>query len=357
MAGFDVLLNDPIAQLAYGGLVASAPGGDIQQGFGTALGLMLQGEERIMREAQLARQARQDELAREQAELQNAMSKRKLDIEERRMISGVDLPSSVRETQWLLNQPSDVRAMHFKAKRALPRLDLGGSVGFADPISGTPAQMYERTLRPGEQPETMARQESAKVLGKAAGEAESKVIELESLLPNTKTVVQELDELAGKAEYTIPQRVGTFVGTQILGDEPSEGAVARTEYETKVLNNVLPQLKPLLGAAFTAAEFVKVEQTMGDPNVSPQQKQAALKAFIAQAERNLEAAKRDARARGISLQQLAQERLGQTNLINQLARPAKTDEQLQEGQYIDLPQQLPMTPIPQQGGAEFLGFE
>lgn len=62
MAGFDALLNDPLAQLAYGGLVASAPGGNIQQGFASALGLMQAGEERKQREAQLARQARQDEM-------------------------------------------------------------------------------------------------------------------------------------------------------------------------------------------------------------------------------------------------------------------------------------------------------
>lgn len=61
---FDALLNDPVAQLGYGLLVAGAPGGNMQQGFGAALGLMEQGEQRKLREQEMQRQARQDEMQR-----------------------------------------------------------------------------------------------------------------------------------------------------------------------------------------------------------------------------------------------------------------------------------------------------
>lgn len=62
MAGFDVLLNDPIAQLAYGLLVAGSPGGNMQQGFGAALGLRQQGQQEAAAAQQAERQARQDEM-------------------------------------------------------------------------------------------------------------------------------------------------------------------------------------------------------------------------------------------------------------------------------------------------------
>lgn len=69
MPAFDTLLNDPIAQLGYGLLVAGAPGGDMQQGFASALGLMESGEAR-------KRQAKQDAMQEKLYQLKLADAQR-----------------------------------------------------------------------------------------------------------------------------------------------------------------------------------------------------------------------------------------------------------------------------------------
>lgn len=69
MPAFDTLLNDPVAQMGYGLLVAGAPGGDMQQGFASALGLMEAGDAR-------KRQAKQDEMQEKLYQLKLANAQR-----------------------------------------------------------------------------------------------------------------------------------------------------------------------------------------------------------------------------------------------------------------------------------------
>ena len=59
-----------------------------------------------------------------------------------------------------------------------------------------------------------------------------------------------------------------------------EGAVARKEYITRVDNEILPLLRQTFGAQFTQKEGEALKATLGDPDASPQEKDAVLKSFI-----------------------------------------------------------------------------
>ena len=59
-----------------------------------------------------------------------------------------------------------------------------------------------------------------------------------------------------------------------------EGAVARKEYITRVDNEVLPLLRQIFGAQFTQKEGESLKATLGDPDASPEEKDAVLKSFI-----------------------------------------------------------------------------
>jgi len=116
--------------------------------------------------------------------------------------------------------------------------------------------------------------------GKATGEAQSSLKEAQSQLPNLETLVGNLSALGKKATYTKAGQGYDFVRKE-TGFDPSEGAVARTEYISKVDNEVLPLLRQTFGAAFTVKEGETLRATLGDPNKAPLEKDAVLRSFIA----------------------------------------------------------------------------
>jgi hypothetical protein len=124
----------------------------------------------------------------------------------------------------------------------------------------------------------------------AKGDAEtvSAAGSLASKLPGIQKVVTELSELGKKATYTM-FGVGLDEMTKQLGIAPGEAAVARAKYIAMVDNQVLPLLRDTFGAAFTQKEGETLRATLGDPNKSPQEKDAVLEAFIEQKMRDLEA--------------------------------------------------------------------
>jgi hypothetical protein len=129
---------------------------------------------------------------------------------------------------------------------------------------------------------------AARAEGAALGEDTALLNSMESKLPGLEKVVEELTALSDSATYTMGGQAVNWVGKQ-LGLEPREEAIARTEYIAKVDNQVLPMLRDTFGAAFTVAEGETLRATLGDPNKSPQEKKAVLRAFIAQKKRDVEA--------------------------------------------------------------------
>lgn len=123
---------------------------------------------------------------------------------------------------------------------------------------------------------------------KAKAEDQSTLESLGSKMDGLNEVVDQLGTLAEKATYTYAGRARDEVMKQI-GMEPTESAVARAEYIAMVDNQVLPLLRDTFGAQFTVQEGEALRATLGDPNKSPAEKKAVLKAFIEQKKRDLTA--------------------------------------------------------------------
>ena len=126
------------------------------------------------------------------------------------------------------------------------------------------------------------------VEGKAAGEAANTLADLESQMPQLKKTVDELSELGKVATYTKAGQLRDEARKQ-SGAPATEGAIARAEYESMVDNQVLPLLRQTFGAAFTKAEGDSLRATLGDPNATPEEKDAKLRAFIDQKHKQIAA--------------------------------------------------------------------
>ena len=139
-----------------------------------------------------------------------------------------------------------------------------------------------------EVPKNLAEAEKQKSLGKDEGDNIALYKSMTSKMPGLEQVVSELDNLAGKATYTLSGQL-LNAGRKELGLAPNESAVARTDYQAKVANQILPLLRDTFGAQFTQVEGERLMATLGNPDATPEEKQAVLKTFIAQKRRDIEA--------------------------------------------------------------------
>lgn len=124
-------------------------------------------------------------------------------------------------------------------------------------------------------------------VGKGQGEAENRLQDLQSSLPELDNTVNKLSDLADKATYTTVGRGVDILSKELLG-KSTEGATARSDYMATVDDVLLPQLRQTFGAQFTAKEGEQLRATLGDPNSTPEQKKAVLNAFIWQKQQTLE---------------------------------------------------------------------
>lgn len=115
--------------------------------------------------------------------------------------------------------------------------------------------------------------------GKAMGEAYVSLEDMQSTMPRLEKVASELSELGKRATYTTAGKISD-VARRELGLKVGEGAIARKEYISKVDNEILPLLRQTFGAAFTQKEGESLKATLGDPDASPEEKDAVLKSFI-----------------------------------------------------------------------------
>lgn len=102
---------------------------------------------------------------------------------------------------------------------------------------------------------------------------------LAAMQPKIESDVNRLLELSDKATYTLPGRFEDWWEGKIKG-QTTEGAKARAEMESIIENNVLPQLRALLGAQFTEREGERVKQTIMDPDRTPEERRAQLNNFL-----------------------------------------------------------------------------
>ena len=124
--------------------------------------------------------------------------------------------------------------------------------------------------------------------GTAAGAVATSANSLASKMPGLEGVVSEMDKLANDATYTTTGRLWNNIVSE-TGNGPTAGALARTKYIAMANNQILPLLRDTFGAQFTEQEGQRLMATMGDPNLTPVEKQAALTAFIEQKKNDLAA--------------------------------------------------------------------
>lgn len=107
-----------------------------------------------------------------------------------------------------------------------------------------------------------------------------------SKMPELNDTVTRLKKLAPVATYTRSGRIRDEI--QQERGKPTQGSIARDEYESIIANQILPLLRDTFGAQFTEREGNSLKATLGDPNKSPQSKIKVLDSFINQKTKSLE---------------------------------------------------------------------
>lgn len=212
-------------------------------------------------------------------------------------------PSSVREFQYFDNLAPQDQQRFLDVKRDQKGIVIGGDGvsrargGYAD-ASRSIKESESRGRKEGDlkaqldlAPAVARSIELAKQVGKEEGISLNELNDRMSNFPNLQKVVGELSELGQIATYT---KVGQLADTarRELGLPVGKGAVARVEYISKVDNEILPLLKQTFGAAFSEKEGESLKVTLGDPNNSPEEKDAVLRSFIATKIAQIEGLKR-----------------------------------------------------------------
>lgn len=171
----------------------------------------------------------------------------------------------------------------FKPSKGVEYRDMGDRVDMFDKQSGAYIGSQPKGLQEAERQKAVGSGE-----GKAQAETQSEYNSITSKMPGLYSVVDRLDDLAQDATYTLTGQGVDFVRKE-LGMSPREAAVARAEYTAVVDNQILPLLRDTFGAQFTAEEGQRLARTLGDPDKSPTEKSALLRAFIQQKERDIKA--------------------------------------------------------------------
>ncbi len=161
---------------------------------------------------------------------------------------------------------------------------IGQIQGYAPAIAGIEGaksgakQQAEKNVDLQMNPQIKRLEAQAGEEGKQIGEKTTLYKSAAAKLPQLNKVVSKLDTLAGKASYTMGGRATDYIANQ-AGFETDSGT-ARVDYMKTVDNEILPLLRDTFGAAFTVKEGETLRATLGGDNLTPEQKQATLRAFI-----------------------------------------------------------------------------
>lgn len=188
-------------------------------------------------------------------------------------------------------QPSPQVRQFAEFVRASKLLNLGDRQVITSPLNpAAPTATYNNQLKPGEEPSVRRAQASASAVGKAVGgehgTALASLSQAQAHMPALESVVADLKKLAKTSSYTFSDKTADAVRRE-LGQNPTQGAIDRVSYVAHVRNAVLPLLRQTFGAAFTVEEGKLLLTTLGDPNQSPLEREAALDAFIEDKTRQL----------------------------------------------------------------------
>lgn len=162
-----------------------------------------------------------------------------------------------------------------------PIQGYGEAVGSIDKIKKTMETQGQKDVEAVMNPQIKQGEARAAEVGKRQGEAVGSLQFLEANMPKLEQVVGKLSNLGKTATYTTGGRIYD-AGRKELGLDPRQSAIDRADYVATVDNEILPLLRDTFGAQFTVKEGETLRNTLGDPNKSPQEKDAVLRAFIDQ---------------------------------------------------------------------------
>lgn len=129
-------------------------------------------------------------------------------------------------------------------------------------------------------------------VGKRQGENENLYRSTVARMPQLEDTVTKLSKLGQAATFNNAGLVRDFAARELNMDIP-DAAIARAEYISVVDNEILPLLRDTFGAQFTQKEGESLKATLGAPNVSPQEKDAVLRSFIATKMQSIESMRRE----------------------------------------------------------------
>ena len=131
----------------------------------------------------------------------------------------------------------------------------------------------------------------AEETAKNNAEIMEKTSAFEASMPSFIDMTNELISLADKATYTKAGRIRDAILRE-TGQPMSEGGIAREKYKQVVANELIPHLKEMFGGQLSDSEREALLGTLGDPNLSPEEKKAAVSSFIESKQRQMGSYKR-----------------------------------------------------------------
>ncbi len=189
----------------------------------------------------------------------------------------------------------DPRAGSSSEERIAANTDLAEAVGDTQAdIAGKKATATESSKLKQQLLHKPAITRAVKLAEKEATERGDVLTDLaraEAGLPGLIEATNSLKELATAATSTYGGRLFDTILKE-TGWGSTKGANARAKYISVIDNQVLPLLKQTFGGAMTEGEGLRLSNTFGDPNATPEQKMLQTEAFIEQKVRNIEALKR-----------------------------------------------------------------
>lgn len=206
------------------------------------------------------------------------------------VINSPEFTNLPKETQQRYLDFADTKAKGtdtlFGQQQATQQGKYSGQIGFigkAEEEKETGKQTAQLNLAP----EVERQKAIAKQQGKDLVTAEEEYNEIKSKMPTLEKTINELKDIGEIATYTKALQFRDNILRQ-SGLPMSTSGIARAEYDAKVKNQILPLLRSTFGAQFTENEGKSLLATLGDPNMSPQEKSIVLDTFIKQKNRDVE---------------------------------------------------------------------
>lgn len=126
---------------------------------------------------------------------------------------------------------------------------------------------------------------------KQQAEVEQKALALEANLPAFEKMAEDLNKIGKDVSYTDTQKAYDWIVRQ-SGLGSTKGAEARERYKQIVANELLPKLRETFGGQLSDAERESLLATLGNVDLSPKEREEAVKSFVESKKRQLDGYKR-----------------------------------------------------------------